>query len=67
MRFAALLDRHEGGELSQGEAWELLGGTERTFRRWRARFWDEGPDGLRERLPGAKGLHSNRVAAEVEQ
>ena len=54
MRFEALLDGHEGGELSQGAA-ELLGGTERMFRRWRDRFRDEGSYGLRDRRlgPGA--------------
>ena len=45
MRFEALLDRHERGELSRGEAAEMLGITERTFRRWRDRLRDEGPSG----------------------
>ena len=35
MRFEVLLARHESGELSQAEAGEMLGVTERTFRRWR--------------------------------
>ena len=51
-RFEALLDRHEGGELSKGEAAELLGVTERTFWRWRDWFRNEGPDGLRDRRLG---------------
>ena len=38
MRFEALLDRHERGELSQVEAAEMLGMSERTFRRWRNRL-----------------------------
>ena len=37
MRFEALLDRHERGALSQVEAAEMQGITERTFRRWRDR------------------------------
>ena len=37
MRFASLLERQEGGEITQGEAAELLGVQERTFRRWRDR------------------------------
>ena len=37
MRFRALLDRHRRGALSQVEAAEMLGITERTFRRWRDR------------------------------
>ena len=34
MRFEALLERHEDGELSQVEAAEMLGMCERWFRRW---------------------------------
>ena len=34
MRFEGLLERHERGELSQEEAAEMLGISERTFRRW---------------------------------
>lgn len=52
MRFEALLDRHERGELSQAEAGEMLGMTERTFRRWRDRLRDEGPSGLVDRRLG---------------
>jgi predicted DNA-binding protein (UPF0251 family) len=33
MRFEALRDRHERGELNQEEAAEMLGVSERTFRR----------------------------------
>ena len=42
MRFEGLLERHERGELSQGEAAEMLGVSERTFRRWRDRLRNEG-------------------------
>jgi len=52
MRFEGLLERHERGELSQGEAAEMLGLSERTFRRWRDRLRDEGPQGLRDRRIG---------------
>jgi transposase len=52
MRFEGLLDRHERGELSQSEAAEMLGMGERTFRRWRDRLRDEGPDGLLDRRLG---------------
>lgn len=52
MRFEALLDRHERGELGQQEAAEMLGISERTFRRWRDRLRDEGPPGLRDRRIG---------------
>jgi hypothetical protein len=44
--FEALLARQESGELSQAEAGEMLGVTERTFRRWRDRLRDDGVEGL---------------------
>jgi transposase len=50
MRLEALLERHERGELNQIEAAEMLGVSERTFRRWRDRLRDEGPEGLAEML-----------------
>jgi len=62
MRFETLLDRHERGELSQIEAAEMLGITERTFRRWRDRLRDEGPAGLLDRRIGKPS--SRRAAAE---
>ena len=49
MRFEALLDRHERGELAQGSAAEMLEISERTFGRWRDRLHDEGPSGLADR------------------
>src|SRR6516162_9428370 len=62
MRFESLLDRHERGELSQVEAAEMLGITERTFRRWRDRLRDEGSTGLLDRRIGKPS--SRRAAAE---
>jgi len=62
MRFESLLDRHERGELSQLEVAEMLGITERTFRRWRDRLRDEGPSGLRDRRIGKPS--SRRAAVE---
>ena len=63
MRFEALLERHERGELDQEEAAEMLGVSERTFRRWRDRLRDEGPVGLRDRRIGKP---SSRRAAVAE-
>lgn len=63
MRFESLLDRHERGELSQIEAAEMLGISERTLRRWRNRLRDEGPLGLRDRRIGKP---SSRKAAVEE-
>jgi transposase len=58
-----LLHRHERGGLSQGEAAEMLGVSERTFRRWRDRLRDEGLEGLADRRIGKP---SSRRAAEDE-
>jgi transposase len=49
-------------ELSQGEAAEMLGVSERTFRRWRDRLRDEGPAGSRDRRIGKPS--SRRAAVE---
>ena len=59
MRFEELLVRHERGDLTQAEAGEMLGVSERTFRRWQARYREEGAPGLRDRRikrPGAGGV-----------
>ena len=42
MRFEELLDRHERGELTQAEAGEMLGVSERTVRRGQVRYREEG-------------------------
>ena len=63
MRFESLLDRPERGELSQFEAAEILGVDERTFRRWRDRFREDGEDGLLDRRVGKP---SPRRAPESE-
>ena len=52
MRFLDILGRYEAAEFSQGEAAELLGIDERTFRRWRQRFEDDGEAGLVDRRLG---------------
>lgn len=49
MRFSDVLDRTERSELIQIEAAELLGISERTFRRWRDRHREEGRSGLSDR------------------
>jgi len=63
MRFEALLDRQERGELSQCEAAEVLGISERSFRRWRDRLRDDGPSGLSDRRLGRP---SDRRASVAE-
>jgi transposase len=49
MRFSDVLGRTERSELSQMEAAEVLGVSERTFRRWRDRHRDDGSAGLADR------------------
>ncbi len=53
MKFETILERWKGRELSQSEAAEILGMSERTFRRWRDRYEDEGLEGLYDRRLGA--------------
>ena len=63
MRFEELLDRHERGQLTQAEAGEMLGMSERSFRRWQVRYREEGAAGLADRRVGQP---SPRRAAEGE-
>lgn len=49
MRFTDVVGRAERSELSQVEAAELLGISERTFRRWFARYHEAGEEGLADR------------------
>ena len=42
LKFKDILGRYEAAEFTQLEAAELLGIGERTFRRWRVRFEDDG-------------------------
>jgi len=52
IKCSSILSRYEAAEFSQAEAAELLGIGERTFRRWRQRFEDEGEAGLLDRRLG---------------
>jgi hypothetical protein len=52
IKFVDVLGRWEAAEFGQLEAAELLGVGERTFRRWRERFEEEGEAGLRDRRRG---------------
>jgi hypothetical protein len=51
-KFRDVLSRWEGGALSMLEAGELLGMSERQFRRYRDRFEEDGPEGLIDRRLG---------------
>jgi transposase len=52
MRFEELLERWQRGRLSHDEAAVALGVSERTLRRWRQRYEEDGADGLVDRRVG---------------
>ena len=52
MKFEEIYGRTLRGELSQAEAAEVLGMSERAFRRWRDRFEVDGAEGLYDRRLG---------------
>ena len=52
MKFEAVLGRWRRRELDQMEAAEILGMTERTFRRWYRRYEEDGTEGLADRRLG---------------
>jgi transposase len=68
IKFRSVLDRYEASEFNQIEAAEVLGITERTFRRWCHRYEEDGEAGLLDRRLG--GVSARRVppsrAAQVE-
>ena len=64
MKFLSILSRYEAAEFSQLEAAELLGVGERTFRRWRQRYEDDGEAGLLDRRLGK--VSSKRVPVDRE-
>jgi len=49
-----VLSRWDSAELNQGEAGELLGVSQRTFRRWQARYEEDGEAGLLDRRLGRR-------------
>ena len=51
-KFRDVLSRWESGELSMMEAGELLGMSERQFRRYRDRYEEDGLEGLLDRRLG---------------
>jgi transposase len=52
MRFEKLYERRQQRVLTMAEAGEMLGVTERTFRRWSGRYHAEGVEGLHDRRIG---------------
>lgn len=66
VKFTSVLSRYEAAELSQLEAAELLGVGERTFRRWRQRYEEEGAPGLLDRRLGKASGKRVPVDREAE-
>lgn len=70
MKFESILDRVQERELSQLQAAEILGMSERTFRRWRDRHEAEGLEGLFDRRLGkasARRVPVDEIAWVLEQ
>ena len=63
MKFEDVYGRCYGGDLSQVEASEILGVSERTFRRWRDRYEAEGAEGLYDRRLGR--VSARRAAVDT--
>jgi len=63
LKLRDVFSRWEAGSLSQLEGSELLGMSERTFRRWSRRFEEEGEEGLLDRRLGRR---SGRAVPEEE-
>lgn len=64
LKLRDVLGRWDAAELSQLEAAELLGMSERTLRRWARRFEDEGEDGLIDRRLGRR---SGRAVPDADR
>ena len=66
IKFLDVLGRYEALEFNQLEAAELLGIGERTFRRWRQRFEEDGEAGLLDRRLGKASGRRVPVDRETE-
>jgi hypothetical protein len=63
IKFEDIYERTAARELSQVEAADILGGSERTFRRWRDRYEAEGAEGLYDRRLGR--ISARRVPVDT--
>ena len=63
MKFEEIWERTRSRELSQSETASVPGVLERTFRRWRDRYEEEGADGAETFLPE----HNERFAIAPEE
>jgi len=64
MRFSAIWDRWESGEVGQDAAAELLGMSVRSFQRWKDRYEAEGEAGLVDRRGGPSARRSPQEEVE---
>jgi transposase len=69
LKLRDVLSRWDGGSLSQLEAAEVLGMSERTFRRWVRRFEEDEENGLADRRLGRRSGRTvpDGRASEVER
>ena len=58
MRFEALYERRQRRELTMAEAAEMLGVSERTFRRWSGRYDTDGAEGLQDQRIGRASVRA---------
>jgi transposase len=58
MRFEALYERRHRRELTMAEAAEMLGVSERTFRRWSGRYDTDGAEGLQDQRIGRASVRA---------
>ncbi len=65
IKFRSVLDGYKSSELNQCEAAELLGISERTFRRWQQRYEEAGEAGLLDRRLGRAS--GKRVPVDREE
>jgi transposase len=66
MRFEELYERRQHRTLTMAEAAEILGVTERTFRRWSGRYDAEGAAGLQDRRLGRASARAVPVDEAVQ-
>ena len=66
MRFEELYARRQRRDLTMAEAAEILGVTERTFRRWSVRYEADGAEGLEDRRLGRASARAVPVDEALE-
>ena len=65
MKFEDVYGRWQQRRLGQAEAAEILGMSERTFRRWRDRYQDDGLEGLDAVMGLSRSVPGGRLSLRV--